>query len=222
MSSEEEFLDIVYLGIFVILSPAFDIRFYNLLKPPPCLTKEMLHAVAHFKSILRIFSLRFIVVLDGEPVAHSYLVDRLLAEFAAASVVFAKAVEEADVDAGTAIEGKDGIKSRNLETQVEGVLSSYPHVLPYYSRCVNNRHKHFVWTGAKIQILPRSDSFLSTIALTAGGEMPDSTVQSIYTIDLSAEPLIRPTHTEQVPAADVQGDEMNAADEKPRKRKRQS
>lgn len=95
MSSEEEFFDILYLGIFVILSPAFDSRFYLSIKPPTTLIDEIAYAVRHFHSLLHVFSLRFLIILDGEAVSHFYVVDRMLAEFAAAAVVFAKATQEA-------------------------------------------------------------------------------------------------------------------------------
>lgn len=46
-----------------------------------------------FYSLMHIFSARFIILLEGELVALSYVVDRLLAEFAAAVVVLATAME---------------------------------------------------------------------------------------------------------------------------------
>src|ERR1700678_2915321 len=90
MSSVVEFFDIILLGIFIILSPAFDRRFYQ--NPSPALVKEAENAVSHFHSILHIFSQRFIILLDGEPVSHSYIVHQMLAEFAAAAVVFSQAI----------------------------------------------------------------------------------------------------------------------------------
>ena len=98
MSSEEGFLDIIYLGIFVILSPAFDARFYLTTKPPATLIDEVAYAVRRFHSLLHVFSIRFLVLLDGETVLHSYVVDRMLAEFAAAAVVFAKDIHKANND----------------------------------------------------------------------------------------------------------------------------
>src|SRR5882762_4372594 len=94
LSSEEEFFDSLYLGIFVILSTAYDHRFYYSQKPPRPLSKEAAFAVTHFHSLLHIFSGRFIVVLEGEAVSVSYVVDRMLAEFAAASMVLAKGFYE--------------------------------------------------------------------------------------------------------------------------------
>ena len=90
MSSPTGFFDILYLGVFIIFSAAFDSRFYSTTKPPPTLVEEL--AYDQFHSLLHILSQHFIVVLEREPVAHSYVVDRMLGEFAAAVVVSAKAL----------------------------------------------------------------------------------------------------------------------------------
>ena len=92
MSSLTGFFDILYLGVFIIFSAAFNSRFYSTTKPPPTLVEELAYTEHQFHSLLHIFSQRFIVVLKGEPVAHSYVVDWMLGEFAAAVVVFAKAL----------------------------------------------------------------------------------------------------------------------------------
>ena len=92
MCLEVEFFDILYLGIFAILSPALDPHFYHGLKQPPAtLLAEIDCAVAHFHVLLLKFSWNYIIVLEGEPVVYTYVVNRMLAEFAAATVVFSKA-----------------------------------------------------------------------------------------------------------------------------------
>lgn len=94
MSSPTGFFDVLYLGVFIILSAAFDPRIYEATKPPHTLIEERAYAERHFHSLLQIFSQRFVVVLEGVPIAHSYIVDRMLGEFAAAVVVFSKALSE--------------------------------------------------------------------------------------------------------------------------------
>jgi hypothetical protein len=45
--------------------------------------------VAMFNSLLNVFSQRFVIVLEGEPIAPSYVVDWMLGKFAAVVVVYA-------------------------------------------------------------------------------------------------------------------------------------
>ena len=91
-----EFFNLLYLGVFVILSPAFNYRFYQIAKPCPSLVKEIAHTVVHFYSLLHLFSQWFFILLEGEVISPSYVVDRMLREFAAASVVLAKSISKAD------------------------------------------------------------------------------------------------------------------------------
>jgi hypothetical protein len=54
---------------------------------------------------MNVFSLRYVVFVGGTSVSVKYIVDRILAEFAAASLVFASKVEQPlgqgdDVDLG--------------------------------------------------------------------------------------------------------------------------
>jgi hypothetical protein len=210
MSSEEEFFDILYLGIFVILSPAFDSRFYLSIKPPTTLIDEIACAVHHFHSLLHVFSLRFLIILDGEAVSHFYVVDRMLAEFAAAAVVFAKATQEG-IDDG---EVGDGISSSMFAEHIEGILqASHPSISHYYSRCLDRSHKHFIWTGPQVQILPRSEEFISIISLTTRGELLDLPAYGIYA-DLDPTPPIA------VGKRHVRGESMDLGEDKPKKRQR--
>ena len=98
MSTEEGFLDVLYLGIFVILSSAFDSRFYASSKPPPVILDEIKCATSHFRALFHFFSSRFIILLEDELFAPSYVFDRMLGEFAAAAVVFSKGVQKARGD----------------------------------------------------------------------------------------------------------------------------
>ena len=213
MSSEEGFFDILYLGIFVILSPAFDSRFYLDGKPPITLVEEVAHAVRHFHSLLQVFSLRFFIILDGVAVSHSYVVDRMLAEFAAAAVVLAKATQDGVDDD----ERGDGISSSKFVKNIEGILQgSYPNVTHYYSRCLERSHRHFVWTGPQIQILPRSEEFVSIISLTTRGELFDLPGYEIYVLDLDTSP---PTPPIAVGKRRVRGDSMELVVDQQKKRK---
>jgi hypothetical protein len=215
MSSEVEFFDILYLGIFAILSPAFDGRFYHDgVKPPPALEAEIAYAVGHFHSLLNIFSLRFIILLEGDPVAVSYVVDRMLAEFAAATLVFSKAIDESSDGLCGNDEGKDVITTSALAAHLEGILQgSYPKVYHYYSRCLERRHLHFQWTGPNLQILPRSE------ALTIKGEMLDNPADPIYLIDLCYTPPPTPTAIGQAGKRPVEGGGEIFAEGQSKKRK---
>jgi hypothetical protein len=174
MSSVVEFFDILFLGIFIILSPAFDNRFYS--KPPLTLVKEAAYSVSHFHSLLHIFSKRFIILLDGEPIAHSYIFHRMLAEFAAASVVFSKAIHFAR-------DGEDdnGINYFRFVRQIEGILEgSYPSIFPYYSRCFDRGHKHFTWTGGVVEVLDRTEALDTLVSNTSKGELLDHPSHQVY------------------------------------------
>jgi hypothetical protein len=209
----EGFFDILYLGIFTILSPAFDSRFYLDTKPPTALVEEVAHAIRCFYSLLNIFTLRFFVILDGVAVSHSYVVDRMLAEFAAAAVVFAKAAQEGMDDA----EIGDEISCSKFIKNIEGILqASCPNATHYYSRCLERSHRHFVWTGPRVQILPRSEVFIPIISHTARGERKDLPGCEIYVVDLDPTP---PTPPIAVGKRRVRGDSLDLVVDQPKKRK---
>jgi len=179
ISSGVGFLDMAYLGLFAILSPAFDFRSYNGLKLPSSIVRERAHALNHFNSLLLLFSDRYTVLLEGVPVAHSYVVNRLLAEFAAATVVFAKAVDKAQGMGADPIGNL--LTPAALITSIEGAIQeSCPRILPYYVRCIDRGHKDFVWTGPRIQILPRREDLNAIIGIITSGEKLDCPAWPIY------------------------------------------
>ena len=177
--------DILYLGIFAILSPALDPRFYHGLKQPPAtLLAEIDCAVAHFHVLLLKFSWNYIVVLEGEPVVYTYVVNRMLAEFAAATVVFSKATAEANPEGA-----KHGMASSIVVGHVEDILqSSYPTVLHYYSCCMERGHSYFIWTGPNLQILPQLKAGAAIVCATSKGKMLDCPANSIYLVELDPTP----------------------------------
>jgi hypothetical protein len=220
MSSEVEFFDILYLGVFVTLSSAFDRRFYNG-KTPSSLMAEIGYAVQHFRSLLHRFSLRFILLLDGEPVSHKYLVDRMVAEFAAASVVFSKATDVSEDGGRCCDEEKGGVTTEMMQVHVEGILRrSHKKAFAYYSRCLDRRHKHFLWTGPKVHILPRSDDIASLIPFTCKGEKLDlPSPNQIYSIDVDAVSTSTPASS-QLEYRCIGGSSSDIANEQTRKRRR--
>jgi hypothetical protein len=178
----------LYLGVFVILSSAFDRRFYQGRKPPPGLLKEIANAVLHFHSLLHTFTQRFILLLEGVPVALSYVFHRLLAEFAAAAVGFSKAVDEANGEGSTDRGITDGIAATTFQAHVEGIIEgSCTKALPYFSRCLDQGHAHFIWTGPKVQIVPRTEDIVSVISLATKGELLDHPMQEIYASNLGLD-----------------------------------
>ena len=177
--------------MFIILSPAFDKRFYDRKNLPSCLAEEYRHATGHFFCILHKFSKRFTILLEGEAVAHSYVLDRMLAEFAAASVNLAKAIgrrdeafDETDDEAG---KGELRPSPSSTVASIEEILrESHPRAFPYYSRCLSGFHKDFTWTGPRIEILARSEGAISAISFSSPGEMLDLPHHQIYQIDVDA------------------------------------
>lgn len=224
MSSEMEFLDVLQLGVFLILAPSFDRRFYQK-KTLPTLIQEIDFAVQCFHSILQIFALRFIIVLDGVPVAVSYVVHRMLAEFAAAAMVLAKGAYDSRLDGE---DGKEDEEENDMEEDedkwtfamfsgsIERIIQeSYSRTFPYYKRCLESSHNHFIWTGPNLQIVGRSDAFSLVIPLATAGELLDHPEQCIYLEDHHLPPpptLVGKRHS--------RGDSMDLSEEQPnRKRK---
>jgi len=114
-------------------------------------------------------------------VAVSYVVDRMLAEFAAASVVFARAAEFSFDE-----EGK--VTFAKFLASIEGAREdSSPGVLPFFQHRAEAHHKDFLWSGPDVQILPRSKAVLSTIQVAAAGELLDLPVCPIYVVDLDED-----------------------------------
>lgn len=188
LSSEVEFFDMLYLGVFAILSPAFDRRNYDGNTPPATLLSEISHAVDHFNAILLKFRWRFIILLRGLPVDVFYVVDRFLAEFAAAAVVFANAVGDGSEDGRL---GDDKVEITPLEfgAKIEGILRrSRPKAHFHYSRCVLRGHSRFTWTGPDPQILPRSEELEAILTLSTRGETLDHPVEPIYVVELNETP----------------------------------
>jgi hypothetical protein len=216
MHSELEFLDIVYLGIFVILSPAFDGRFYSK-KTPPALIQEAAYAVRHFQSLLHNFAIRHIIVLAGVAVAHSYIVDRLLAEFAAASVVFAKAIHKSQEDEGYGNgEIGDGVTFSMFAGSIKGILQeSHPKIFSYFSSCLDSGHKHFIWKGPQFMIFPRSDSMLEAIPFATAGDLLDLREFSIYGTNVALATIVTHIGKRQDPA-----DVEEVIDQQPKKQRR--
>ena len=126
ISSEEGFFDILHLGVFVILSTAFDNQFYESGKCPPTLIyiyfiDEVAYARHHFYSILHQVFRRFHILLDGVGVSVMYVVERMLAEFMAASVVLAKSLPGDQVG--------DNINFSTFVEHIEGILKeSHPQI----------------------------------------------------------------------------------------------
>ena len=137
------------MGTFITISHAFDPRFHGDTTPPQALVDEIASAQSHFASLIHLFSNQFILILKGLAVHSSYIVNHMLAKFAAAVVVFAKAIndeQEVNKQAGEkrGEEEEEGISYFQLKAQIDGIIGqSYPEVLKYYRYCVNNGHKHF-------------------------------------------------------------------------------
>jgi hypothetical protein len=221
MSLEEEFFDVLYLGIFLILSSAFDVRFYRLSNARESVLEEAASAVDHFHALLHFFSLRFIVQLGGDLVAHSYVVDRMLCEFAACAVTFAKGIDESEGNGGVNREGEDVIPFSEFKERLEGILlESHPDSFPYYSRCLELGHKRFLWTGPQIKIISRTDVAASIIPLISKGELLDLPSHQIYSIDVDSSPTTPSNTTSQLGKRSDRGDGAYPADGHPPKRLR--
>ena len=131
MSTPAGFFDILYLGVFITVSPVLDVRFYDMSKYSATLVAEVEHAVCHFQSLLHIFSQHFIIILEGEPIAPSYVVDCMVAEFAAAVAVLAQSI------VASSDENSPGMPGGVYERLRSIVLMGYPTVFQYFVQCVD-------------------------------------------------------------------------------------
>jgi len=197
----------------VILSTAFDGRFYGR-KGPPELVAEAVFAAERFHDILHIFSERFHILVGGVPVVYSYVFNRMLGEFAAAAVVFAKGCHDEAAEEYDEGNGEIG----EFRARVEHILqASYSDVFPYYSHCVDKAHKQFLWTGAKVEIFASSESSHSIIERV--GEKRDLPSHPIYSSLEDPTPPTPPTLTPGPPAVKRhdRDDGVDDADEKRKK-----
>ena len=212
ISSEEGFFDILHLKVFIILSTAFDNRFYESEKCPPTLIDEVAYACRHFYSILHQVFQRFHILLDGVDVSVMYVMERMLAEFTATSVVLAKNLPGDQVG--------DNIDFSTFVEHIEGILKeSHPPFFPYYSRCMDHGHKHFLWTGPQLKILPRLEELTHIIPIT---ELQDLPTHSIYDVVLNTAPppaTTPPTGKHHIGKRQERGNDSDVAEEQPKKRK---
>jgi hypothetical protein len=183
MSSPTGFFDFLYMGIFIILSPVLDRRFYEHTNPPSTLCNKVSSAMWHFHSILNMFSKSFIIVLEGEPVAHSYILNRMLGEFGAAVMVFAKSFDNDDEDWNT---------SPWMIQGIETVLQdSYKVVMPYFLHFLERGHKDFLWTGPSLQIFPCSESLDAIMPLLTTGKLLDFPTHPIYQLEAVSMQIVQ-------------------------------
>ena len=154
--------------------------------------------------------------------AVSYILDRMLGEFAVAAAVLSKGVEASGGERGGDGEVEDGVSCSKFTGLVERILQeSHPTVFSYYSRCLDRGHKHFLWTGPTIQILPRSEDIAAIIPITTKGEMLDHPGHLIYPIDVDQPAPASPPIVRLIGKRPISGDVENVADERPKKRKRE-
>jgi hypothetical protein len=74
ISSPVKFFDIVYLGVFIILSHAFNFLFYDPTATSQALEDEIASAESHFLLVIYYFSNHHITILDLVTVDCWYIV----------------------------------------------------------------------------------------------------------------------------------------------------
>lgn len=116
--------------------------------------------------------------------------------------------------------GEDKITSSCFMEHIEDILQgSYPMVFPYFSHCLESGHKHFVWTGPELQIIPRTEGVDAIMPLLTIGEINDLSSHKIY----DPMPMPRTDEPSSIPLAEKRhsrGDSPELAGEHPRKRRR--
>ena len=151
---------------------------------------------------------------------HSYIADRMLAEFAAAAVVFARSINEYYDGKDSCDQGNTILTSELLQSHIEGVLQASHHkMFDYYSRCLSRGHRHFVWTGPKLEIMPWSADLDLVMPLTMKGEMLDLPSHSIYSVELRP-PAPTPPVEVQAKRTRARGNSLHVSEANPKKWKR--
>lgn len=165
----------------MILSPAFDRRFY--FNPSQHLVDEVAYAIRQFQSLLHVFSVRYLTVLEGEAVAASYILERILAEFAAASIVLGQSGD--DPFGGADRHGEVGISFAKFSSKIRHIVEDFcPDVIPFFSSRAEDGHQDFYWTGPRIDIFPRSEDIMLVLQMTRTGELMDFPKRSIYKVNV--------------------------------------
>jgi hypothetical protein len=156
-------------------------------------------------------------------VAFSYVVDRMLAEFAAAAVNLSRAIDEPNME-GAGDDGDDeseGVSMSKFAGNIERIIKqSHSKLFPYYSSCLVSQHKHFTWTGPELIILHRSPDISTVFLLMTVGEEFDLLSHEIYSTKSAREPFLLPDILPLVGKHREQADHRNPSEEPPRKRKR--
>jgi hypothetical protein len=120
-----------------------------------------------------------------------YIFKQMLAEFAATAVVLPEAIAEfregdmdVDIDGFENKENEADVVLSKVKVKVDDIISqSYSEVMDYYLYGVVTGHKHFVWTGPPLTILPRSEACNSILQLlTSEGKKLDHPMQPIFTM----------------------------------------
>jgi hypothetical protein len=179
LSSPVEFFDVLFLGIFITLSRALNPLFYRhpTSTPPRALDDEIASAESHFISLIHYFSNHHLTVLEGVVIDPWYIVKRMLAELAAAMVVFTQGfdVSGMEVDGGEHESDEDDIPLAKLKAKVDNIIAgSYPEVMDYYLHRVASQHRDFLWTGPPISIVPRLEGCVSLLGvMISEGEQLD-------------------------------------------------
>lgn len=112
---------------------------------------------------------------------HTYIVGRMLAEFAAAAVNFKNAITDlAENEYAGDEERSEAISSPFQDIVEEILLASHPRLFPYFCRCLYEDHKVFLHSDLQIEIFPRSKEIVSILSLSTAGEILDDPSHPIY------------------------------------------
>ena len=113
---------------------------------------------------------------------QSCVVDQLLGESAAAAVTFAMAISNSMDD------NENPAVYSSFTEKIHTILQSfYPSIFPYFLECVDCHHKHFLWTGPDLQIIPHLDSIMPLLTM---GKL----------LDLPGHPIYAGTTTTEMPS----------------------
>lgn len=160
---------------------------------------------------MSLFSLRYVVFLGGTAVAAQYLVDRILAEFAAAALVFASKVE---LPLGQGNDGDLGIPFLRFHRRVHNIVQQYsPDLSEFLSRRTTSQHKDFLWSGPEIRVLLRTEDLASFMKVFGDGELLDLPGCPIY---LEA---IKPAATASLGKRSLPMEDVDLVDEQSKKRR---
>lgn len=173
MSTQEGILDIIALGNLLEFSVALSQQHYAGLLGPEAIAEQNA-ARWRYRVLMNWFGSKYATLIGDEWIHPSYLVNRLLVEFAAALVVYKRAMVNGapEVKICDPSSFQDAIAA-HLETD-------HPSLVPVWEELITQTEGLFYWSGPAIKIRERTAEFKLFLRLSPDGELSQLANRPIY------------------------------------------